>query len=52
VKRFLTLDVTVSWISADIPPMNIEPDGWITDPVTFDVTIKFSVPLSGRCVLR
>jgi hypothetical protein len=47
-----TSDVTVSWISADIPPMNIEPDGWITDPVTFDVTIKFSVPLSGRCVLR
>jgi hypothetical protein len=47
-----TSDVTVSCISADIPPMNIEPDGWITDPVTFDVTIKFSVPLSGRCVLR
>jgi len=47
-----TADLTVTCYSADTPPVIMEPDGWITDPTSFDTTIKFPIPESGRCVLR
>jgi hypothetical protein len=47
-----TADLTVTCYSADTPPVIMEPDGWITDPASFDTTIKFPIPESGRCVLR
>jgi hypothetical protein len=47
-----TADLTVTCYSADTPPVILEPDGWITDPTSFDTTIQFPIPESGRCVLR
>ncbi|MGE5571092.1 MAG: hypothetical protein ACM3S5_18815 [Rhodospirillales bacterium] len=47
-----TTDLTVVCYDASTPPNIVEGDGWVSDPVTFDVTIKFAVPQSGRCVLR
>jgi len=47
-----TADLTVSCYSADTPPVNLEPNGWVSDPTTFDVTVYFPAAWSGRCVLR
>ena len=47
-----TADITVSCITADTPPLNVLPDSWVADSVTFDLTITFATPQSGRCVLR
>jgi len=29
-----------------------EPDSYTIDPVTFDVTVNFQTPQTGKCVLR
>ncbi len=51
--QLATTDLTVTCYGTDAEPAYIvEPDGWVVDPTTFDVTINFAVPQTGRCVLR
>jgi hypothetical protein len=52
VHQLGTADLTITCYDASTPPNVVEPSSWISDPVTFDVTIYFAVALSGRCVLR
>jgi hypothetical protein len=47
-----TADLTITCYDASTPPNVVEPSSWISDPITFDVTIYFAVARSGRCVLR
>jgi hypothetical protein len=47
-----TADLTITCYDDAATPHVVEGDGWSIDPATFDVTIRFSTPQSGRCVLR
>lgn len=47
-----TQDITVTCFDNSSTPQPVEPDRWIVDAGTFDVTINFSMPQTGRCVLR
>jgi len=47
-----TTDLTVTCYDASTPPNVVEPGGWTVDPSTYNVSIQFAVPQSGKCVLR
>ena len=47
-----TANLLVDCYDNSTPPMKIEPDHVTVDQTTFDVTIAFAVPQSGRCVVN
>jgi hypothetical protein len=47
-----TADLLVTCYDTSTPPQIVEPDSIQINPTAFDVTINFTIPQSGRCVLR